>query len=299
MARSGTTILHDLLALDPVHRVPQTWEVTRPCPPPESATYESDPRIAEEQGRVEMALKQNPKLATMHPMGAQLPQECGVIRCNNFTSPSLRNMFRVPSYAKWVDGIDYVLVYAAERRQLQLMQWRCKRERWVLKSPQHLATLGALVREFPDAYLIQTHRDPVPAIASLTSLTATLRALVCARVDVREIARDWLDHVPVNLDRSVAWREETGFDRRRVADLPFAELMRDPVAAIERVYGQFGLAWSGALADRLRRFLAEHPSDKHGKHQYSFADTGLSLDEVRERSRRYQEYFGVPSERVR
>ena len=140
---------------------------------------------------------------------------------------------------------------------------------------------------------------PLFMAVTLWALSYASWALVCARVDVREIAQDWLDHVPVNLDRSVAWREETGFDRRRVADLPFAELMRDPVAAIERVYGQFGLAWSGALADRLRRFLAEHPSDKHGKHQYSFADTGLSLDEVRERSRRYQEYFGVPSERVR
>lgn len=296
MARTGTTILFDLLALDDRHRVPQSWEVSKPCPPPEESTYLTDPRIQEEAERIAQTEKNHPLIATMNPNGAQLPQEDGLLRGINLVSPSLRNMFYVPNYAKWLDEMDYGPVYAAQRRQLQLLQWRYKKDRWVLKSPQHLMTLDALLNEFPDAYLIQTHRDPISSMASLTSLCAALRGMSSDALDKKVIAREWMDFVPRSLNNSVKFRESGLIDPDRMADLMFRDFISDPVESVKSIYEKFGFEWRDDLADKIRHYIDTHPA---GGHKYSFSETGLDETELRERFKPYQQYFKVPSEKVK
>jgi hypothetical protein len=297
MGRTGTTILHDLLAQDPANRTPLTWEVARPCPPPERETYETDPRIDETDAQLAMADQLAPELKKMHPMGARLPQECGAMRFHDFASMSLHNMYRVPSYSNWLHNeLDLAWVYASHRLQLQLLQWRCPGERWVLKSPQHLWTLEALLAEYPDACLIQTHRDPVAITASLSSISAMLRSMTSDHVDIREVAREWAHHIPIALERSMGARESGAIDPEQVIDIQFRDFMADPFGMIREIYDHFGLEYSAEAEARMRDHLAENPAGKHGKHVYRFADTGLDLAEEREKVRRYQEYFGVPVE---
>jgi len=299
MGRTGTTILHDLLAQDPANRTPLTWEVARPCPPPERATYETDPRIAEVDAQLAMVDQIAPELKKMHPMGARLPQECGALRMNDFASISFNTMYSVPSYATWVHHkLDLAEVYASHRRMLQLLQWRCPGERWALKSPQHLWSLEALLTEYPDACLIQTHRDPVAIIASLSNLSAVLRSMTSDHVDIQEVAREWADHIPVALERSVEARESGAIAERQIIDIWFRDFMADPFGVIRRIYVHFGLEYTAEAESLMRDYLAENPADKHGKHTYHFSDTGLNLAEEREKVRRYQEYFEVPSEDV-
>ena len=297
MPRTGTTILHEVIAQDPRIRVPMTWEVDRPFPPPQTATYTSDPRIAEVDKTLARTDTLIPDFKRMHPMGAQLPQECVRMTAMDFASMIFQTTYRVPSYARWLhEKADLTSAYTIHRRMVQHLGWRCPRERWVLKSPGHLWHIESLLKEYPDACLVQTHRDPLKIVASLTSLVSALRTMASDRIDRLEIAREWAEHVRNGLDASVRSRERGVVPPNQVMDIQFREFMADPVGAIRRIYERFGLELSSDGERRMRAFLAANPDDKHGKHAYRFADTGLSLDEERGRVSHYQRFFDVPSE---
>jgi hypothetical protein len=297
--RTGTTILHDLLAQDPATRVPLTWEVDRPCPPPETATYDTDPRIDEIDeitSGVELLI---PGFLSMHPMGARLPQECVRITVSDFRSVMFPTQYRVPSYGRWVlNEADMAPAYRWHRQFLQHLQSRHPASRWVLKSPAHIWCLPALLAEYPGALLVQTHRDPLRIIASLSSLVATLRRISSDDASIPVVASEFADYILDGLDRSVTARQDGTVDPERVVDLHFGAFMSDPFATIHRVYDRLGLELDEQSETRMRGFLARNPPDRHGTHRYSFADTGLDEGELRERARRYQEYFDVPSEPV-
>jgi hypothetical protein len=299
-ARTGTTILFDLLAQDPAHRVPLSWEVDRPCPPPETATYHTDPRIEEVQAQMEASEALIPGFMAMHPVGARLAQECVRITASDFRSLIFATVYRVPSYAKWLlYETDMVPAYRWHRRFLQHLQSRHRGERWVLKSPAHIWHLGELLDEYPNALLVQTHRDPLRIIASISSLQATLRRLATDEPSLPEIASEWADYILEGLDRSVTAREEGVVPSGRVVDVHFAAFMADPFATIRDIYQRLSLKLTWEAEQRMRAFLAANPSEKHGGHHYTFADTGLHAGEIRARARRYQDYFGVPSEDTR
>jgi len=297
--RTGTTILHDLLAQDPATRVPLTWEVDRPCPPPETATYDTDPRIDEVDAITSGVELLIPGFLSMHPMGARLPQECVRMTVGDFRSVMFPTQYRVPSYAQWVlNEADMAPAYRWHRIFLQHLQSRHPAERWVLKSPAHIWCLPELLAEYPNAVLVQTHRDPLRVIASLSSLVATLRRVASDDSTIAVAAGEFADYIIDGLDRSVAAREDGTVRAEGVVDLHFGEFMADPFATINRVYERLGLELSAESEARMRAFLANNPPDLHGTHRYSFADTGLDAGELRERSRRYQEYFDVPSEQT-
>jgi hypothetical protein len=297
MPRTGTSILHELLATDAQLRVPMSWEVERPCPPPREETYTTDTRIAEVQRQLDRSESLIPDFKRMHPMGAELPQECVRITACEFASMIFQTTYRVPSYARWLhESADLAPAYAWHRRFLQHLWWRCPRTRWLLKSPGHLWSLERLLAEYPDACLIQTHRDPLRIIASLTSLVAVLRSMASDEIDGVEIAREWAEHVRTGLERSVAARSSGVVGDDRVIDIQFRAFMADPIACVRAIYDRFGLEFRPEAERRMREFLAVNPDDKHGRHAYRFADTGLDLGEQRALARPYQEFFDVPSE---
>ena len=295
--RTGTTILHDLLAQDPAHRVPLTWEVDRPLPPPETATYDSDPRVAEVQAQLDLTELVIPQFKKMHPIGARLAQECVRITAADFRSMIFPTQYRVPSYARWLlHETDMAPAYRWHRRFLEVLQSRHRRERWVLKSPGHLWSLGALLAEYPNALLVQTHRDPLRIIASIASLLATLRRLATDSTSSAEGGAEFAEYLLDGLDRSVSAREDGTVPSAQVIDVHFQEFLSDPLGCVRAIYARLGLELTSTAEARMRDFLRENPQDKHGVHRYSLAETGLDAGDLRERARRYQEYFAVPSE---
>jgi hypothetical protein len=188
--------------------------------------------------------------------------------------------------------------YRWHRQFLQHLQSRHPARRWVLKSPAHIWCLPALLDEYPNALLVQTHRDPLRIIASLSSLIATLRRVSSDDASISDAASEFADYILDGLDRSVTARQDGTLDPERVVDLHVGAFMQDPFATIHRVYDRLGLALDAESERRMRAFLASNPPDRHGTHRYSFADTGLDADELRERARSYQDYFEVPSEPV-
>ncbi len=295
--RTGTTILYDLLAQDPATRVPRTWEVDRPCPPPETATYETDARIAEVDASLDGVDLVLPGFRAMHPMGARLAQECVRITASDFRSMIFPTQYRVPSYARWLlYEADMRPAYRWHRVFLQHLQSHHRAERWVLKSPGHIWCLDALLAEYPNALLVQTHRDPLRIIASIGSLVAKLRTLASDDSSIPSAAAEFADYILEGLDRSVTAREDGTVAPDRVVDVQFAAFMADPFATIRTVYERLGLELDDDAEQRMRAFLAANPQDKYGGHRYTFAETELDEGALRERARRYQEYFDVPSE---
>ena len=295
--RTGTTILHDLLAQDPAVRVPRTWEVDQPCPPPETATYEDDARIAEVDATLDGIDIVLPGFRAMHPMGARNAQECVRITASDFRSLIFATQYRVPSYTHWLTHeADMALAYEWHRMFLQHLQSRHPAERWVLKSPAHQWCIPQLLAQYPNALLVQTHRDPLRIIASLGSLVARLRSLASDDTSIPEAAADWADEILEGLDRSVTARQDGTVRPDRVVDVQFADFMTDPFATIRRVYELLGLELNAEAEDRMRGYLSQNPQDKYGGHKYTFSETELDAGPLREKARRYQEYFAVPSE---
>ena len=298
LPRTGTTILHELLAEDPDNRVPMTWEVMHPWPPPERATFKTDPRIAiveKHFGGVDRLL---PEFKKMHPMGAVLPQECVALTAHDFTSMVFSTTHRIPSYQAWLDATDLRPVYASHRRQLQYLQWRCPAERWVLKSPGHLWAVDALLAVYPDALIVQTHRDPLKVVASLASLVTVLRGMASDDVDPHAIGAEWAPRLADGLERSMVGRDRTALGADRVFDMQFGEFVRDEIGMVRRIYAHFGIQLGEEAERRMRRFLAANPKDKHGAHRYRLSDAGLDPQEERRRFARYQGRFAVPSEAI-
>jgi hypothetical protein len=299
--RTGTTILYDLLAQDPSNRAPLSWEVDRPCPPPTPDTYDTDPRIAEVQAVTDMAEVIIPGFAAFHPMGARLAQECVRMTAGDFRSMIFPTQYHLPTYNRWLlHDADLAPAYRWHRIYLQHLQSEHMADRWLLKSPAHLWHLGALLHEYPDAVVIQTHRDPLKVVASISALAAHLRRMASDNPTIAAAAEQYADDIFVGLDRSMAARDDGTLPPDQVVDVQFTDFVADPFATIATVYDTLGIELTADAEKRMRAFLDTHPGDGGGGGtRYSFADTGLDADSLRERSSAYQERFAVPSEPVR
>jgi len=295
--RTGTTILFGVLAQDPSIRAPLTWEVDKPWPPPETATYESDPRIEEVQTGLEASELLIPGFMGMHAMGARLGQECVRITAGDFRSMIFSTQYRVPGYQHWLlHDADMAPAYRYHRLFLQYLQSAHPAERWVIKSPAHMWSPDCLMREYPGALVIHTHRDPVRVVCSLASLIDLLRRLSSDDVSIAAVANEWVDDVAVGLDRAVAARRDGIIPGSQAVDVFFGDFLADPMAVVRDIYERLGTELTPEVEGRMRSFLEENPQEKHGGHAYSFADTGLDEGELRERMRPYQQFFDVPDE---
>ena len=295
--RTGTTILFGVLAQDPANRVPLTWEVDQPWPPPETATYETDPRIGEVQATLEAADILIPGFMGMHAMGAQLGQECVRITAGEFRSMIFSTQYRVPDYQHWLlHEADMGPAYRYHRLFLQYLQSEHPAQRWVIKSPAHLWSLQSMMREYPDALVVHTHRDPLRVVGSLASLIDLLRRLASDDVSIAAVAHEWVDDVAVGLDRAVAARRDGTIPATQAVDVFFGDFLADPMAVVGEIYERLGIELTTEAEVSMRRFLADNPQEKHGGHTYTFADTGLDAGALRERMRPYQEFFDVPDE---
>ncbi|RNL62554.1 sulfotransferase [Nocardioides marmoriginsengisoli] len=303
--RTGTTILLDLMAQDPANRAPLSWEIERPVPAPRTASFDTDPRIAEAQAGFDLVDAFIPGFASFHELGAQLAQEDVRIFTSDFRSMQHSLQFEVPAYNRWLmHEADMAPAYRWHRRFLQHLQSEHHSERWLLKSPAHLWSLPALMAEYPDAIVIQNHRDPLKVIASISALGASLREMTTDHFEVTRLAAQYGEDIVLGLDRALEARRDGVFADAdgaggRVIDIRYQDIRHDLIGGVARIYDEIGLELTAEAEARMRTFLAAHPGDQGGSlKRYSFAETGLDEGEYRERARAYQEYFDVESEEL-
>jgi hypothetical protein len=296
--RSGTTIFHDLLAMDPDNRIPLSWESSYPLPPPETASYHSDPRIARVQADLDRVDQLLPDFKKMHPMGAERAQECVSITSHDFASMIYQVQFYVPSYDRWVMECDMKSALKWHRRFLQVLQWKAPGKRWALKSPQHMWHLEHIHREYPDALFVQTHRDPVKTVISMSNLAATLQSLGSDKADLPRIAAYYAEALAVGYNNTVAYRKSGKLPEEQVVDLYFRDFMADQVGTVRRAYQHFNMDLPAQAAGAMQSFLDDNPADKFGKHLYELTDTGMDEDYLRGLFTNYESYFDIPREAV-
>lgn len=297
MPRTGSTILHDILAQDPDSRAPLTWETMFPSPPPEPETFENDPRIEACDATFPGVDLQIPAFKAMHPMGARLSQECVTTMADTMVSPLFHNQFRVPSYQDWVDHeADYEKVYEFHESQLQHLGWKVMRDRWVLKTGAHMWGLEHLLARYPDARIVFTHRDPVKSMTSYASLTSLVRSMGSDEVDPIEIADDWTARIKTMLERSIQVRDGKNHPQAQFFEMHFQDFVADQFGVVEKIYDAFGLPLTGQAADRMKVFIADNPKGKHGIHRYSPEEYGVDPVRIRESFGPYMERFGLEPE---
>jgi len=295
LGRTGTTLLHDLLAQDPANRVPMQWELMYSIPPPDAATYERDPRIERVRREITVMDEADPAFPHMHELAADLPTECIYVFAHQFASDMFVGEFHVPSYAVWTGTTDLLPAYRYHRRFLQLLQWRHP-GRWVLKAPSHLGRLQELFAVYPDARVVITHRDPLRVIGSLASLMATLQRMRSDHVDYDAMVQGMAFGFHYLVGKVMKQRDAGAVPNARIVDVRYADLVRDPVGTVRRLYEGWGLPFDEPLAARIRQRLAGRQHGQRGAHRYSFADTGLDLAEQREKFAAYLQRYGVPAE---
>ncbi len=296
LGRSGTTVLHELLSEDPAHRVPQLWEMRHSVPPPESATYDSDPRIDIADREIALLDKIDLDFSTMHVNAGNKPNECIFLFGLQFLGDFFLGQYNVPSFVMATAAKDLTPVYAYHKKMLQLLQWKHPGERWVLKCPAHLARLDFLFQVYPDARIVVTHRDPLRVMSSMSNLTTHLKAM---RSEVPNAAGDmWAAAFgeKMLLDEYMSLREKLSDKSDQIIDLRYQDLMTDSLSTVRKIYDHWELPFSKEAEQRVKAYMESNPQGQHGKHQYSFNDTGLDLAEERAKFTDYQERFGVPSE---
>ncbi len=290
--RTGTTLMHELLALDPANRAPLSWEVVRPSPPPDIATFDTDPRIAIAQAEFDAQAAISPVLAALHPWGAVRPQECSIFTMMQFDTSALAVFFDVPRYLEWYVSDRPVRIYQFHRRVLQQLQWRGPRGRWVLKCPNHLLSLPELFAEYPDACVVQTHRDPYGQLGSTSSMIFEARKLVGLNSDRKVVGKEVMDTWSTSLDRAMGDREDPALDAR-CFDVAYTDAVNDPVGMMQRVYQRFGIEFTDAYEKQIQSFVEAGAGAGHGRHHYDPADFGVRRDEVYERLATYRAKYAA------
>lgn len=291
LPRTGTTLLHSLLALDPASRVPLTWETMYPSPPPEAATYLTDRRIGLVDRQMRWFHRMLKDFNRIHPVGARLPIECLVITSHAFLSYQFETTHRLPSYLEWLEGQDLRPAYEVHRRFLQHLQWRCPGERWVLKAPAHMFDFEALFSAYPDAQVVMTHRDPLAMTASNASLTATLRCAFSDEVDPVEVGPECSRRWAEAIGRALRSRDRGCAPAERFLDLYYDDLVANPVGAVRKVYDHFDLPFPQDMEQRIGDFYRRNPKDRFGTHRYSLEQFGMNREEEMRRYAAYRERF--------
>ena len=297
LPRTGTTALHHMLNQDSLNRTLRLWEAQDPVPPPETATYTSDPRIAGRKAGVELTEDFLPGFFATHLLAAEEPDECYMLLNRNFMSVEYSAMFHIPSYANWLyDNLCRRDSYAYHKLQLQLLQSR-HHGSWVLKAPFHQLGLAEILKYYPDAVIVQTHRAPMSFVASGCSFSELLRKSGSDHIDREEIGRDWMAMLS-------AYTRTFESDRARLEpqfpgqflDVAHDEFVADPWPTIEAIYRMRGNQLGDEGRQSMTRWLREHPQGKHGKHEYALENYGISPAEVTALFGDYVERYGLTME---
>ncbi|MEH6592075.1 MAG: sulfotransferase [Halioglobus sp.] len=294
LPRTGTTALHHMLNQDVGNHTLRLWEAQNIIPPAETSTYTSDPRIAKQREGVDLTETFLPGFLQTHLIDAEEPDECYMLLNRNFMSVEYSAMFHIPSYANWLyDNLVERNCYAYHKLQLKLMQSR-RPGGWVLKAPFHQLGLRGILKEYPDAIIVQTHRAPMSFVASGCSFSELLRKSGSDHSDSNQVGRDWMDMLSIytqtfESDRAELERHFPG----QFLDMRHDDFVADPWAVIDSIYAARGEPLSDEGRAAMVAWQQAHPKGKHGKHSYRLEDYGIERAEVEALFGDYAERYGL------
>jgi hypothetical protein len=286
ITRTGTTALHRLLAADPSHQGLEQWLCQMPQPRPPRETWAGNPVFQQVQSGFDSFYAAKPDFAGVHYIAADTVEECWQLLRQSAMSVSYESLGHVPTYSAWLAQQDWTPAYRRHRRNLALIGANDPDKRWVLKNPSHMFAVDALLAVYPDAIIVQTHREMRTAMASSCSLSALATEGYSTKFVGETIGRDLIDMLGRAADAMTNARER--HDPAHFCDVAYDDLVADPVRTVEAIYRQFDLPWTQQVQEAV---IAEHAASKSGHrapaHKYALADFGLTEAEV---DARFAEY---------
>jgi hypothetical protein len=298
--RSGTTRLHRLLAADRRFAHMRSFETISPVPRPGFedvlAGRQADFRPKLAARIMKVARLANPRTLSIHPTGPYEPEEELGLLVASMWGMKHEAQWTVPSYGRWCEGEDATRAYQHMANLLRLIGWSQQESSlrpWILKTPQHMLDLPALLKVFPDARLIFTHRDPRQVVGSAASLAWNQTIIYSDHADPRTVGREWLRKSALQVERMMESRRTVPIER--FIDVQYADMDRDWRGTMARVYRFLGLEMDSALPG-MERYIRRSRALKRRPHRYSLAEFGLAEGEVLERMDKYVRRFDVPME---
>lgn len=282
LPRSGTSALLNLLVAAPENRGLLQWEVQFPDPWPDSKPGEDDPRYpflvkALEQTR-------NSEFAKIHFIDADTPEECVLLHAFAFNGVQLGFEIMLEPYHSWLLEQDLETVYAYQKRQMQMLNWRNPGQQWMLKAPAHMWGIDAILKVFPDARFVWCHRDPQKVVPSINSMNKVVMGMYggdLSHLDAGEIGRAVMEWYALSLEQGLAMRDK--LPAELFVDCSQREFVDDPMSVVQRVYDAFGLPLGEETRSALQSHIDANPKGKHGKHEYDLAEYGLTSELIAER----------------
>lgn len=300
LARTGTTMLHRLIARDPSIRSLASWEAINPAPRLERQPRrgEPDPRFAQAAKAARGLKYMSPGFFAIHPAEPDAPEEEVILLEQAFLTTTPEAMMNVPTYSEWLEQQDHVPAYRALRRMMQYLQWQRpgpeRRVRWVLKTPHHQEYFDPLLEVFPEATLVHTHRDPLKTSPSLFSMLTHLQMIFSDEVDPNRVANHWLNKIENMIRRTIATRDRVG--DRGFVDVSYYDLVEDPMPEVERIYEAAGITLTPDARQAMEASRKVDKQHRYGTHRYSLEDFGMTEADVEPRIAAYRARFKVPYE---
>lgn len=296
--RTGTTLLQNLLCLDEGERALQFWEVQNPAPVSDDPEVDRRKRVRVADFTLWLAYFVAPEQRAIHEIQSTSVEECWPLFSNSFTvlNYDLQSNFR--EYGEWLLDFDMRPSYAFYKKSLQVLAHRTKTRHFVLKCPEHLWFLDALLAVFPDARIVWTHRDPVASVASYCSLISLAQRMLYGRFDAHALGANIVDRFRTGVQRAMDARDRVGeAESHHFYDVDFKRLVRDPARFVREIKDWAGLAHDGASEARVQRWLTTERGDKRGAHKYSADVYGLDAQAIHDLYRPYIDRFSIPLKR--
>jgi len=294
LPRTGTTMLHRTIAADPRMFAPLWYEVRYPAPDADWDFRSPDPRIARATAEMDQMLAASPELTASHPMDPVGPDECIMLLEQSFYSYNTEALARLPGFGAWIEQQDHGPGYEYFKLLVQFLQWQKKRndqcaERWTLKAPHHLHFLDLVFKVFPDARVVQTHRDPVQTIPSLISLIYGCWKIYSDDTDPVECGALWARKFAEGTRRSLQVRERLG--EERFLDLWFEDTVSQPLEEIRRIYDFIGMDLTAEATREMRAWQEFNRRELRPEHHYTLEQFGFTEAGLRAQFREYRERF--------
>ncbi len=292
--RTGTTLMSNLLAADPARRSPLTWEIDDPVPPVASnALLTTDPRALARLEQEKAALAANPAMGKYYRGSAIYPNECVFFMAHDFKTLMIESKGRLPGYKEFIFSCDMTSAYEYHKKFLQLLQHHTSGV-WNVKKPSHSLWLETILKVYPDARIVWTHRDPYTATGSLCSVISLSHMGHMGKIDAEWLAEDYPWQAAEHANRIMDFRDKFGEDR--IIDVHYADLVNDPVGETKKLYAQFGDEWTAEAEAGVQGWVDDNPQNKFGKHEYKLAQYGLSMEQLEPLFERYLSRYDVARE---
>lgn len=280
LPRTGSTLLHRLLAASPQLTSTASWETSYPLPFPGEGP-DAEIRKGRAQAQMEAFLELSPDFGDIHTVTWDGPEEDVILLDRTFVSMSYDSFYWVPSYGVWLRSYDQAPAYRELREWLQVLQFQDASRagrRWVLKSPHHLTAADTVLDAFPECKIVMTHRSPVQAVPSYASMVSTMTAQYSDSADPKAIGGYWNDRFRETLVER--FPEVRAARPERFVDVHFKAMLTQPLVEVRRVLSELGLTPGPEDDAAFEAYLERNRQERHGAHSYTAEDFGLSDEQL-------------------